>query len=349
MEAATGEWILEVDADERVTPELRREIETFLEAPPEGFDMAALPLRNVFLGRRLDRSAKYPAYRYRLFRKDSYRHNEERTVHEGLWSNGPVWPFQGDLEHMLAASMHEAVSDAHQYARLELQQLAARVTPATLARGMVVRPASKFLYRTFLDSGWRDGWPGLVKISLDCWSDALVWALRLREKHREKTGSRPRRHFAGVAPAQGPVKIVGIAGSPKGVREGGTWLDQARQAGADTALVSATSPAGTTVRTRTIAGFGPLRVLHALDAERQLRAFDAIVSCDSLAQALTRGLPRRLRGRTAPLTLAVPPEEAVRMVTAVTRRKRKPGQAASAVPAPESQVETVHDSLLPPE
>ena len=69
IDAAAADWILEIDADERITPRLRAEIEEFLARPPEGVDICAVPCRDLFLGGRLGPSAKYPKYRLRLFRR----------------------------------------------------------------------------------------------------------------------------------------------------------------------------------------------------------------------------------------------------------------------------------------
>src|SRR4051812_37368195 len=84
IDHAAGAWILEVDADERVSPELRAEIEAFVADAPAGVDLGGLPLRDVFLGRPLGPSAKYPKYRHRPFRRHAYRHDQHRAGHEGL-------------------------------------------------------------------------------------------------------------------------------------------------------------------------------------------------------------------------------------------------------------------------
>ena len=99
IDAACGDWILEVDADERVSPELRTSIEALLAQPPEGVAMAVCALRNRFLGGLLGPSAKYPAYRSRLFRRGAYRHDESLTVHEGLEPRERPAILAGDLEH----------------------------------------------------------------------------------------------------------------------------------------------------------------------------------------------------------------------------------------------------------
>src|SRR4029079_714807 len=113
--------------------------------------------------------------RLRLFRRGRYFHDETVTVHEGLWAFGRTWAFPGDLVHVLASTPSEAIRDVWRYAGLEARQLRGPVTAAARVRGIVLRPAAKFAYRLLVDGGWRDGWRGLAKITLDCAADALVW------------------------------------------------------------------------------------------------------------------------------------------------------------------------------
>jgi (heptosyl)LPS beta-1,4-glucosyltransferase len=175
LDAADSDWVLEVDADERISPLLRQSIQEMLSAPPPGAAMAVFALRNSFLGGPLGPSAKYPAYRSRLFRRSVYRHDESRAVHEGIELRERPLILDGDLEHELAATVREALVDMWRYARLEGAHLARSSSPLSYAKGIVLRPLAKLAYRTLIDGGWRDGWRGLVKISLDAISDALVW------------------------------------------------------------------------------------------------------------------------------------------------------------------------------
>ena len=227
IDATGADWILEVDADERVTPRLRAEIEAFLSGPPEGVDICAVPCRDLFLGRRLGPSAKYPKYRLRLFRRGAYRHDEQLAVHEGLWAFGRTWAFEGDLEHLLADTLPEAIRDATAYARLEARQLSGPLSAGARVRGIVVRPPAKLCYRLFVDGGWRDGRSGLAKIALDCWADALVWVLA----RGGGAGPAPA-HYAQERVRRGPVRLLAIASGAEGSARAAGWLRAVRTGGA---------------------------------------------------------------------------------------------------------------------
>jgi hypothetical protein len=315
IDSTGADWILEVDADERVTPELRGEIEAFLADVPDGVDICGVPCRDLFLGGRLGPSAKYPKYRLRLFRRGSYRHDERLTVHEGLWAFGPAAAFEGDLEHVLADTLAEAVRDAWAYARLEAQQLSGPVSASNYARGIVLRPVAKLWYRLLVDGGWRDGWRGVVKISLDCAADALVWVLA----PRGGAGAARASHYGQARERRGPVRLVAIATGERGSARAAGWLRAARAAGADVALVTDAPSAAADVRVRALPRLTPLRLIRAVDAEVQLRGVDAYVPYGTRARRLARLMPPDLRAPFGALDPDTDPAEAERLVRAATR------------------------------
>ena len=299
IDHATGDWILEIDADERVTPRLREEIEAFLAGPPPDIDIAALPLRDVFLGAPLGPSSKYPKYRYRLFRRGAYRHDESRVVHEGLWAFGRPWAFGGDIEHILATSWREAIRDAWTYARLETAQAPPAGSGREVVVGAVLRPVAKFGYRLILDGGWRDGWRGVLKVGLDCASDvAVVVRQRLGRFEPVPTPSRSvSRHFGQRNVELGSIRIVALAAGPAAAQAAAEWLQRAAAAGADVGLITdAPPPPDPGLHVRVVDRVGPLAVLRALDAENQLRPVDALVATAGRARRIAGLLPAVLRG-----------------------------------------------------
>lgn len=300
LDHATGEWLLEIDADERVSPKLREELVRFLEDPPQDVDLGALPRREILVGHSLGPSAKYPKYGHRLLRRGTYRHDEARTVHEGLIPEGIVQPFEGELTHLLARSWREAVRDAWRYARLEAGQMQGSSSLAACLRGALARPLAKFLYRLGVDGGWRDGWPGLAKISLDCTTDTVVWTRHLlgrRGSELGHSGIAGDGHYGSRRFRRGNVRVVAVAFDRAAVALAQEWLSRARAAGADAALI-ASSPAvdRSPVRVRALSHIGPLALIRALDAEEQLRTIDAVVAFGWRAGLLLRVVPGGLRG-----------------------------------------------------
>lgn len=335
LAAASGDWVLELDADERVSPELRHSIEALLRGAAEGADVAVCPLRNRFLGGLLGPSAKYPAYRTRLFRRGVYEHDESRQVHEGIEPRERPAVLAGDLEHELADTPREALVDAWRYAKLESAHIAAPRDPLAYAYGIAVRPATKLVYRLTLDGGWRDGWRGLVKIGLDAGSDALVWALvlvRARAPSALAGGAGPTApessgggHFGHRS--SGPPKIVAVAQRGRAESDARDWLAALAAGGADVALIAdgvvestpvgshppasdeEPGPPGQRVRRLT-----PLRTMRALDVEMQIRTTDAVVPFGSRATRVLRVVPGDLRPSIAGVEATAEPARALELL-----------------------------------
>ncbi|MHB8240622.1 MAG: glycosyltransferase family 2 protein [Solirubrobacteraceae bacterium] len=319
LDHARCDWVVEVDADERISPELRVEIEEFLATPPDGVELGGLPLRDLLRGHPLGASAKYPKYRHRLLRRGAYRHDERRTVHEGLIPHGAVHPFAGDLLHLYAESWGEAVGDAWRYARLEAGQLNAPRTPQAALIGAFVRPAVKFFYRLSIDGGWRDGLYGAVRIGLDCASDSVVWLRHLsgrRGPESGDSGTSTDAHYGSRRRHQGSVRVLGLAAGGEAADRAGAWLMQAQEAGMDVALI-ADVPCGELLRVHRVHRMRPLHVLRALEAEQQLRTIDVVVPFGRRANALLRMLGRGRHGivinvneRDSPIEVAARAEKA---------------------------------------
>jgi hypothetical protein len=319
LDHATGDWVLEIDADERVSPELADELRTFLTAPPAGIEMGALPMRDVFLGKALGPSIRYPRYRHRFFRRSAFRHDESRSVHEGLWPDGPVHPFAGELRHLLASSWAEARADARAYARLEAAQRR-RPGAAEAVAGIFVRPLAKLAYRLFLYGGWRDGARGFAKIGLECGADSLATVYRLRHSSGQGVSG-----FGQEPPRLGPVRIVGVARGRRGAARLAGWLEEAADAGADVALIGAAPPTGSPVPHRPFDRLGPGRLVRALDAEDQARPIDAVLPAGRRERLGLRFAPGALRGAVPPLSAAESPEAAQSRLQSETRGIRRGG------------------------
>lgn len=309
LDHAQGDWVLEIDADERVTPALADEIRRMLADPPgEEIRMAALPMRDLFLGHTLSPSTRYPRYRHRLFRRGAFRHDESRIVHEGLSPEGPVLPLEGELEHLLATTWREARADAVAYARLESGQHR-RPGPLGVLKGALLRPATKFAYRALLYGGWRDGTMGLGRIALECATDSLTTIYGV------KSGSGEGRGVHKTEPPRiGPVRLVGIDLGHKGTAGLAAWLAEAARAGADVSLICGSEGTDTAIRLRPVNASGPGALLRALDAEEQIRPIDALVLAGRHERQLLRFSPRALRGAVPPLSPKQAPDLAVSSV-----------------------------------
>ncbi len=110
LRQATGDWILWLDADERVTPALAEEIRSIIRADVRGVDGYAIARRAYFLGRWIRHSGWYPGRVVRLFRRGTARFSETQ-VHEQLQIDGVVVPTEHDLLHFTDPDLHHYLAE----------------------------------------------------------------------------------------------------------------------------------------------------------------------------------------------------------------------------------------------
>lgn len=154
---ARGEWVLSIDADERVSPELAREIGRALEGAPDvdGFRIT----RHVhYLGRWIDHSGWYPEPRVRLFRRD-----------RGLWKGvdphydvvveGQLGKLRGEIVHYTYDDMEDHVRTLNRFSSILAREHRARGRRFSWAN-LLLRPPLEFLKKYVWKRGFLDGAPG---------------------------------------------------------------------------------------------------------------------------------------------------------------------------------------------
>lgn len=322
LQAANTEWVLEIDADERVSPRLAESIQDLIASAPPDVKVGACARRNRFLGRLLGPSAKYPDYRFRCFRRTGFGHDERLPVHEGLPASAGAAVLEGDLEHELAGSLGEALGDAWRYADLQARHVGRPGSVHVFVFGVAVRPAAKLFYRLVLEGGWRDGWRGAIKIGLDCASDALVWLLALlRGGGAHVDGASPGGHFGSTWGAgERPPKVVAVATGDVNTRRAAAWLAALKVSGTETALL--TDVAGREldgIRLRHLPHVGPLEVLRAMEAENQLLPAHALVAVGRRARVAVRLLPKRVCGAVGKADISQSPAQMYERIHALVR------------------------------
>jgi len=164
VEAASHDWVLCVDADERVSPGLREQIVSELKAP-RGF-VYAVPRRNRFLGRWLRHGEGYPDWSVRLFHRAHARWGSE-PVHEKVVSRSPVLKLSGDLLHDSAETLEKYLDKQNRYTSLQAEAMHAAGRRAN-ALQLTISPFLRFFKYYVLRLGFLDGVPGLVHIAIGC-------------------------------------------------------------------------------------------------------------------------------------------------------------------------------------
>lgn len=158
LSKASHPWILSLDADECVSPELSEEILSVLsdDAPAAGY---RIPRKNIFFGRWLRHGDLWPDYQLRLFRRDAGAFNG-KSVHESVVVEGRVGVFSSPLEHYSYDSLVDFFQRQVKYARLSAEDLSSRGVRPGIG-DFVIRPLWRFFRSYVLKMGLRDGVNGL--------------------------------------------------------------------------------------------------------------------------------------------------------------------------------------------
>ncbi|KFL36221.1 glycosyltransferase family 2 protein [Arenimonas donghaensis] len=161
IEQAAHDWVLCLDADERVDEVLRASIRA---EQVLGFEHAAgyrfARLTNYF-GRFLRHGNAYPDRVLRLFDRRRGGWRGAREIHEAASVDGPVRTLAGDLLHFPYRSLEQQLAKTQRYARMMAEHDFKRGKRASLAR-LVLSPAWRFWRGYVLRAGFLDGWHGLV-------------------------------------------------------------------------------------------------------------------------------------------------------------------------------------------
>ena len=185
IESAAHDWVLCLDADERLTPELGASIRSALAATPSAAAFA-VARRNRFLGRWLRHGEGYPDWIVRLFDRRRARWSDT-PVHESVVAHGPIVRLSGDLLHESAESLEAYVAKQNRYTTLQASAMRERGEHASFAR-LLLAPLVRFARLYVVRLGFLDGAAGFAHIAIGCFASFLKYAkLRaLREADEQR-------------------------------------------------------------------------------------------------------------------------------------------------------------------
>jgi len=163
IDKASSDWILQLDADERVSKELASEIQNILKEEKEknGF---WIPRKNFFLGRFLMKGGQYPDYTLRLYRRGKGR-LPQKSVHEQAIVDGKVGYLTHPLTHIADPSLNRYLLRFGRYTDLIADELRESDTKATIPqciKQLLLLPSYWFLLTYVRHKGFMDSWQGFV-------------------------------------------------------------------------------------------------------------------------------------------------------------------------------------------
>ncbi len=172
---ASHEWILSLDADERITPELKEEIISQLSSPNPQLSGFWIPRKNIIFGKWMEHTGWYPDYQLRLFRKTHGRF-EEKHIHEMV-------KLRGEAGYLKNPFIHYNYETITQFLHKTIVIYAPNEAANKLQDGYVFNyidairlPWNEFLKRFFADKGYKDGFHGLMLSILMAFYHFVVFA-----------------------------------------------------------------------------------------------------------------------------------------------------------------------------
>jgi len=195
---ARHDWVLCLDADERVTPELEAAIRAlfagsgpaaaaytepaaaaYTEPVAAAYTQPAaaaytVARRNRFLGRWLAHGEGYPDWNIRLFDRRRARWSDD-VVHEKVVADGPAAKLDGDLLHASAESIDAYIAKQNRYTSAQATAMHARGERASAAQ-MMLSPAARFIRFYVFKLGFLDGVAGFAHIAIGAFASFLKYA-----------------------------------------------------------------------------------------------------------------------------------------------------------------------------
>jgi glycosyltransferase involved in cell wall biosynthesis len=173
MSKAGYEWVLNLDADERLSPELSAEIVAMKTngwpEAPAGF---AIKRKTYYLGRWISHSGWYPDKKIRLFKKT--KAEWLGRVHERLAVKGSIVQLQGPIIHYTYRHIHDHIDRLNRYSSIQAENLLKKYKHTLLLRLLILPPATFFRHYVWR-LGFLDGFAGLVIATISSWGTAMKY------------------------------------------------------------------------------------------------------------------------------------------------------------------------------
>ena len=181
---AKEQWVLSLDADERVSPQLADELKNLLKQetlPGNGY---MIPRKN-YIGRFWVRHGGwYPAYQLKLFKRDEFRYKEEE-VHPAVEKlDGTPIPLKGDIIHYSYQNFSDFISKLNRQTTLEAQKWVRMQKKISLPHALW-RTADRFFRSYIKKKGYKDGFIGFMVSLFASWYQILSYAKYWESRHFE--------------------------------------------------------------------------------------------------------------------------------------------------------------------
>jgi len=173
LQKASHEWVLNLDADERVSPELKTAILDLKEKePPHDVAAFAIKRKTFYLGRWIRHSGWYPDRKVRLFKKNAA--SWHGRIHERLQVTGDISRMSGEILHFTYRDISDHVRRLDRYSNFQAEEIIRQKKKFLFLR-LLLLPPTTFIRHFVWRLGFLDGFAGLVIAMVSSWGTALKY------------------------------------------------------------------------------------------------------------------------------------------------------------------------------
>jgi glycosyltransferase involved in cell wall biosynthesis len=182
---ASYPWVLNLDADERVSDTLEQEILKTKQQNHEEITAAGFLVnrKTSYLGRWIKHSGWYPDRKLRLFRKD--KSQWQGRIHEGLSLDGKTAKMAGDILHFTYRDITDHINRLNRYAKMQAEDIAAKKKKLLFLRAILLPPVT-FIRFYLWKMGILDGFPGFIIALVSSWATAMKYLKAIEIKRNKK-------------------------------------------------------------------------------------------------------------------------------------------------------------------
>jgi len=183
LKAAKTDWIFYLDADEVISPALKKELIKTAGSDPS-FSYFALPRQNHYLGQKVRHGGTYPDYVKRFFKRSNLK-KWQGSVHEEPLVNGTMGKLKSDLLHYTHRDLSSMLKKTISWTQIEAQYLYQAKHPPVVWWRIFRMMATKAWERFIKQSAWKDGTAGIINSIFEVFNTFIIYA-RLWELQQKK-------------------------------------------------------------------------------------------------------------------------------------------------------------------
>jgi len=184
MQQAANNWILNLDADERISEELAKEILKIKETDNNEFSAFKIKRKTSYLGKWILHSGWYPDKKIRLFKKD--KSHWEGRIHEGLIVKGKVSSkLNGDILHYTYRDITDHIKRLNRYSKMQAIDIVNKKKKFLYLRAIILPPIT-FIRFYIYKMGILDGFPGFLIALISSWATAMKYLKSIELKKNRK-------------------------------------------------------------------------------------------------------------------------------------------------------------------